>query len=70
MIFIWSLLFKVIERSLKGFANIFTKFKRVMKILRRISFWVFLRFSWLRENVRKLKEKGISQGLWVVIVCV
>ena len=64
MIYIKSLvLFTFIERSLKMLVKVFARFERVVKGLRMIYLWVFSRFSWLRENIKKKKEKGVSQGL-------
>jgi len=63
MIYIKSLvLFTFIERSLKMLVKVFARFERVVKGLRMIYLWVFSRFSWLRENIKKKKEKGVSQG--------
>lgn len=46
MIYIRSLLlFRVIERSLKGIAKVLARFERVVQGLEEISLWVFSRFS-------------------------
>lgn len=67
MIYIRSLKSSRVKKwSLKGIAMVFARFERVVKGLREISLWVFL----VEGEGEKGREKGVSQGLWVMIECV
>lgn len=59
MIYIRSLLlFRVIERSLKGFVKGFVRFERLVKILKKIFSLGFLKILLVEKEGEKGKEKG------------